>query len=189
MLLFNILLRNHLQAMTALSVELMDITWDWVSSIVMLCQAFTAASEIHAQSGWYQEIDLAISEYSTFLPSKSPELLFLYVLGHHPFVLWRFRCFCQSLIWPGLHLVVNPLYLFLWSLLLIVDVDSDTSTSWRVFFTWLDVVKDFLYRGEDSPIIHHCCPPWTSRPFHVAELASAFFFLSQNEPNCWFGHS
>ncbi len=102
--------------MTALSVELMDITWDWVSSFVMLCQAFTAASEIHAQSGWYQEIDLAISEYSTFLPSKSPELLFLYVLGHHPFVLWRFRCFCQSLIWPGLHLVVNPLYLFLWSL-------------------------------------------------------------------------
>ncbi len=29
--------------MTALSLELMDITKDWVSSFVMLCQAFTAA--------------------------------------------------------------------------------------------------------------------------------------------------
>ncbi len=29
--------------MTALSVELMGITRDWVSSFVMLCQAFTAA--------------------------------------------------------------------------------------------------------------------------------------------------
>ncbi len=103
---------------------------------------------------------------------------FWYVLGHHPFVLWRFRCFCQSLIWPGLHLVVNPLYLFSWSLLLIVDVDSDTSTSWRMFFTWLDVVKGFLYHGEDSPIIHHCCPPWTSRPFFML-LSSLvrYFFL------------
>ncbi len=29
--------------MTALSLELMDITKDWVSSFVTLCQAFTAA--------------------------------------------------------------------------------------------------------------------------------------------------
>ncbi len=29
--------------MTALSLELMDITRDWVLSFVMLCQAFTAA--------------------------------------------------------------------------------------------------------------------------------------------------
>ncbi len=29
--------------MTALSLELMDVTKDWVSSFVMLCQAFTAA--------------------------------------------------------------------------------------------------------------------------------------------------
>ncbi len=46
----------------------------------------------------------------------------------------------------------------------------------------------FLYHGEDLPIIEHCCPPWTSRPFYVAELTSAFLF-SQNVPNCWFGHS
>ncbi len=41
----------------------------------------------------------------------------------------------QSLIWPCLHLVVKSLYLLWRSLLLIVDVDSDTSSSWRVFFT------------------------------------------------------
>ncbi len=35
----------------------------------------------------------------------------------------------------------------------------------------------FLYHGEDSLIIHHCCPPWTSMPFYIAELISAFFFL------------
>ncbi len=34
----------------------------------------------------------------------------------------------------------------------------------------------FLYHGQDS-LNHHCCPPWTSRPFYVAELTSAFFFL------------
>ncbi len=81
MLLFNILLRNPLQAMTALSVELMDITWDWVSSFVMLFQAFNAASEIHAQSGWYQEIDLAISEYSTFFTFKISWVAFFVCFG------------------------------------------------------------------------------------------------------------
>ncbi len=53
--------------------------------------------------------------------------------------------FWQSLIWPCLHLMVNPLYLLCWSLLLIVDFDSDTSTSWRVFFSWLDVVKGVFF--------------------------------------------
>ncbi len=71
-----------------------------------------------------------------------------------PEVVWLVRCFfcCwffwQSLIWPCLHLVVNPLYLFSWSLLLIVDFDSDTPTSWRVFFIWLDVVKWFFFTME-----------------------------------------
>ncbi len=53
-----------------------------------------------------------------------------------------------GLIWTCLHLVVNPLYLFLSSLLLIVDFDSDTSTSWRVFFTWLNVVKGVFFTME-----------------------------------------
>ncbi len=58
------------------------------------------------------------------------------------------RCFWQSLIWPCLHLVVNPLQLLWWSLLLIVDFDSDTSASWIVFFSWLDVVKGFFFTME-----------------------------------------
>ncbi len=37
----------------------------------------------------------------------------------------------------------------------------------------------FLYHGEDSPIIHHCCPLWMSKSFYVAELTSAFFFFSE----------
>ncbi len=52
--------------------------------------------------------------------------------------------FWQSLIWPCLYLVVNTLYLFSWSRLLIVD----TSTSWRVFFSWLDVTKGFFFTME-----------------------------------------
>ncbi len=47
-----------------------------------------------------------------------------------------------------LHLVMNPLYLLSWSLLLIVDFDSDVSISWRLFFTWLDVVKGFFVDME-----------------------------------------
>ncbi len=34
---------NHLQAMIPLSLEIIDITRDWVSSFVVVCQAFTAA--------------------------------------------------------------------------------------------------------------------------------------------------
>ncbi len=80
-------------------------------------------------------------------------------------------------IWPCLHLVVNPLFLLWWSLLLIVDFDSDMSTSWRVCFSWLDVVKRFFFTTERSTTLHNCGPPWISSPFYVAELSSAFFFL------------
>ncbi len=34
---------------------------------------------MHAQSGWDQEIDLAIAEYSTFFTLKTPGLFLLYV--------------------------------------------------------------------------------------------------------------
>ncbi len=61
---------------------------------------------------------------------------------------WSGYFFWQSLIWPCLHLVVNPLYLLWWSLLLIVDFDSDTPTTNRVFVTWLDVVKGFFFTME-----------------------------------------
>ncbi len=64
-------------------------------------------------------------------------------------VVWLFLgVFWQSLIWPCLYYVVNTLYLLLWSLLLIVDFHSDTSTSWRVFFSWLDFMKGVFFTME-----------------------------------------
>ncbi len=48
----------------------------------------------------------------------------------------------------GLHLVVNPLYSLWWSLLLIVDFDTHTPTSWRVFLIWLTVVKGVFFTRE-----------------------------------------
>ncbi len=54
MLIFYIFVENPLQAMTALSLQLVDITRDWVSSFVMLCKAFTAADfSFHAGLGWF----------------------------------------------------------------------------------------------------------------------------------------
>ncbi len=117
-------------------------------------QAFSILfSSCHSGTGW-----------SEFQPSNNAfaEVVWLFLV-----VFW------QSLIWPFCTCLLS------WSLLLIVDFDSDTLTSWRVFFTWLDVMKGFFFR-EDSLIIHHCCLPWTSRPFYVAELTSAFFFFSKS---------
>ncbi len=95
----------------------------------------------------------------------------------------------SRLIWPCLHLVIYPLYLLCWNLLLIVDFDSDTLTSWIVFLSWLDVVKGFFFTMEkilrSSATLSSvdlqaflCC--WTQR---------CVLFYSQNVRNCWFGHS
>ncbi len=43
----------------------------------------------------------------------------------------------------------------------------------------------FLYHGEDSLIIHHWCPPWTSRPFYVSEITDAFFFYQCTKLLIW----
>ncbi len=186
--------------MTALSLELMDITRNWVSSFVMFCQAFTAAEfscclfvglsafsfvfskwnawSIGLRSGdwlslqniplfylllsfikfavfdliWAESISLNTSELIQLLLSSvtssintsstvpleamhahaitllhNVSQMMLYALDHE---LSGFsRCFWQSLIWPCLHLVANPLYLLSWSLLLIVNFDSDMSSS------------------------------------------------------------
>ncbi len=42
----------------------------------------------------------------------------------------------------------EPSVFVLDSILLIIDFDSVTSTSWRVFFTWLDIVKGFFFPME-----------------------------------------
>lgn len=45
----------------------------------------------------------------------------------------------------SLHLAVNLLYLLICSLLFMVDLDMDTHTPWGVLFTWMAVVKGFLF--------------------------------------------
>ncbi len=65
------------------------------------------------------------------------------------------------------------------SILLIIDFDSDTSTSWRVFFTWLDIVKGFFFPMERSS--DHL-PLLSSVDVHAflycyVYVTSAFFFV------------
>ncbi len=96
-----------------------------------------------------------------------------------PEVVWLFLCFWKSVFRPCLHLVVKPLYLLWWSLLLIVDFDSDTSTSWRVFFSWLDLVKGFLFtmerilRSSTTVVLR-------GHPCLFMLLSSPVIFFSQN---------
>ena len=100
--------------MTDWSLEPMDITKCWVSSLEMLCQAFTSVaaclwaflpsvlsslSENHAQLGWDQVTDSAIEEYYISLPWKPLGLLSQYVLGHYSSALWgTFLSFCSILL-------------------------------------------------------------------------------------------
>ncbi len=107
-----------------------------------------------------------------FVILEQVDLNFSRLKNAFPEVLWLFQMFFwQSLIMPCLQLVVKPLYLLCWSLLLIVD----TSVSWREFFSWLDVVKGFFSPWRGFSDHHHCCPPWMSRSFYVAELTSVHF--------------
>ncbi len=85
-----------MQVITALSLELMDITRDWVSSFVMLCQAFTLADfSCCLFVGLYALVLSSASEMQLnrveirrlTWPEATAGLLLLYVLGHRPFVL------------------------------------------------------------------------------------------------------
>ncbi len=221
---------------------------------------------MHAQSGWDQEIDLAIAEYSTFLPSKTPGLLLLYVLGHRSFVLlsasnqlcliWlnldreyipvhlrihpaasvtsslntsnpvpleAMHAHATTLLHHVSQMMLNALDRELFHTLILISavqriIFQKCSVFLRCFlaksnlflfapfggpsvFTLVKSSLDcrlwqrhvyllesvlrlagccervFLYHGVDPLIIYHCCPPWASRPFYVAEFTSALFFL------------
>ncbi len=68
----------------------------------------------------------------------------------------------------GLHLVVNPLYSLWWSLLLIVDFDTHTPTSWKSVLDLANCCEGcFLHQGKNSSVIHHSCFPWSSGSFGV----------------------
>ncbi len=120
-----------------------------------------------------------------FLPSFWYRLILISAIQRYAF----FKCLLAKSHLALFVPMVNPLFLLWWSLILIVDFDIDTPTSWRVFFSWLDVVKCFFFTMErvlrSSTTVVLCGHPGL---FYVAELTSAFFFFSQNVPNYWFGH-
>ena len=89
----------------------------------------------------------------------------------------------------GLHLVVNPLYLLWWSLLLIVDFDTHTPTTWRVFLIWPTVVKGFFFTREGI-LLSSTTIVFRGLPGLLVLLSSpVLFFLFKNVPNSWFGHA
>ncbi len=93
------------------------------------------------------------------------DLNFSHPKNAFPEVVWLFRCFLAKsnlALFPPCGL--NHVYLLWWSLLLIVDFDSDKVTPGECFsLGWM------LWKGFSLP--------WTSRSFYVAELTRAFFFL------------
>jgi len=49
--------------------------------------------------------------------------------------------------------------------------------TWRVLFTWLDVMLSYVFNhGKNAVIVHHCC-------LYVAKLSTLF---SQSVSVCWF---
>ncbi len=113
----------------------------------------------------------------SILFSSINKLILIATVQRMIFQKWSVFCyvffFCQSLIWPCLHLDVNPLYLLLWHLLLIVEFDSDTPTSWRLFFTWLDVVNVQLFILLNQFIFSSFL-----RMYQTVDLALQMFLLS-----------
>ncbi len=71
-----------------------------------------------------------------------------------------------------------PLYLLSWRLLLNVDFDRDSSTSWRVFFSLLDVVKGFVFTMERIF--------WSSTTVVLCRRPVLFMFLSSAPVLCLF---
>ncbi len=71
-----------------------------------------------------------------------------------------FRCFLAKSNLALFAPCGEPSLFALVNLLLIVDFDSDMPTSWRVFFTWLDVVKGFFFimerilRSSTTAVLH-----------------------------------
>ncbi len=102
----------------------MDITRDWVSSFMMLCQAFTAADFSYCLFVGLSAFSFVFSEWNAcsiglqsgdwlghcriihFLPSKTPGLLLQYALGHRPFVL------CSAIQSTLLHLAESGQWIY-----------------------------------------------------------------------------
>ncbi len=84
--------------------------------------------------------------HTFFFPSFWYRLILISAIQRMLFQKWSgfFRCFLSKSNLALFAACGEPCVFFWWSLLLIVD----TSTSWRVFFSWLDVVKGFFFTME-----------------------------------------
>lgn len=77
-----------------------------------------------------------------------------------------------------LHLAVKPLYSLWWNILLIVDSDTTTPTSWSVFLIWQTLVNGiFLHQGQNCSVIQDRCFLWSSGSFATSEFAGVFLFF------------
>ncbi len=108
MFIFKYFVENPLQAMTALSLELMDITRDcmgfpllWgfskpllqLTSVVVCLLVFLSLVCLQRVKCMLNRVEIwrltwPLQNIPPFLPSKTPGLHLQNVLGHHPFVLW-----------------------------------------------------------------------------------------------------
>ncbi len=121
--------------------------------------------------------------HTFFYPSFWYRLILISAVQRMLFQNWSgfFRCFLAK---SYLALFEHLLW---WSLLLIVDIDSDTSTSWRVFFSWLNVVKGFFFpmeRIQRSSIT----VVFRRRPglfMLLSSLVCSFFFSEWNKLLIW----
>ncbi len=144
---------------------------------------------MHAQSGWNQEIDLAIAEYSTFLPSKTPGLFLLHILDHCPFVLWIYPAASvtslintskpEPLVAMHAHAIALLLHVpsllhtfffpsFWYRLILISAVQRMLFQKWSCFF------RCFLQRNSNLALFAHCCEPSV-----FALVKKGFFFTME----------
>ncbi len=125
--------------------------WIWADNIARNTSEFILLllSAVTSSINTREPVPLAAIHAHAMLVSSVHRMLFQNCEGF-------FRCclansnlaFLFLRLTNGLHLVVNPLYSLWWSLLLIVDFDTHTPTSWRVFLSWPTVVKGVFFTRE-----------------------------------------
>ena len=174
---FLILGCKSLQSITAWSLERIDITRHWVSSLVMLCQASTATVFSSCLFLGHFSFSFVFSKWNAcsigfrsgdwlghcitfhFFALKNSLVAFTICFGSLSICTVKRRPFLdvvwQTLIWsscfwgsPMVYILWWTLYSLWWSLLLIADFHTHTPTSWRVFLVWPTVVKGFFFTRE-----------------------------------------
>ncbi len=189
MFIFNILL-NPLQAMTALSLEL--ITRDWVSSFVMLCQAFTAADFSCCLFVGLSAFSFVFSKWNAcsiglrsgdwlghcrifhFFTFKNSRVAFAVCLGHRPVVLKRHPINFAAFGWIWADSI--SLYTSEFIQLLLSSVTSSINTS--------NPVPLEAMHSHAITLLHHV----SQMMLYALELFKAFSILFSSQVDLNFSH-